>query len=66
MKKTTVSLYPGFLTKSQSKVFWHPLRPEYSELSDIWTGEKMIEVTSCIHDPWPHTEGGKDCILELE
>lgn len=66
MQKITVSLYPGFLTKSQGKIVWHAILPKFDQSNDEWLGVNSIEITSCIHDPWPHTSGGKNCVVELK
>jgi hypothetical protein len=31
-----------------------------------WIADKSVEITSCIHDPWPFVEGGKECMIEID
>jgi hypothetical protein len=66
MKTRTVFLYPGYITKGlKGRMFWHPKMPEHDmELND-WKTDKAVEISSCIHDPWPFIEGGKDCLMEI-
>ena len=66
MQKTTIFLYPGFITKGQKgKLLWHPKMPEYDMKQNDWDYIKSVEITNCIHDPWPFMEGGKDCMIEI-
>lgn len=66
MKLRSIFLYPGFITKGQKgKLFWHPKMPSFDMKFNDWPVEKAIEITSCIHDPWPFVEGGKDCMMEI-
>jgi len=67
MKSRTVFLYPGYLTKGlKGRIVWHPKMPQFDPKQNDWILEKAIEITSCIHDPWPFIEGGKDCMMEID
>jgi hypothetical protein len=66
MKPSTISPHPGFVTKGQKgKLLWHPKMPEFDMKQNDWDATKSIEVTNCIHDPWPFVAGGKDCMMEI-
>ena len=66
MKQITVFLYPGFITKGlKGRLFWHPTMPEFDNKDNDWQIAKSIEITNCIHDPWPFIAGGKDCLMEI-
>ena len=58
MKQITVFLYPGFITKGlKGRLFWHPTMPEFDNKDNDWQIAKSIEITNCIHDPWPFIAG---------
>lgn len=59
MLKNSIFLYSGYLTKYEGKICWHPQLPDFDKFND------GICITSCIHDPFPYTQGGKECILEV-
>lgn len=59
----SIPLYPGHVAKAQGKIFWFPAPPEFDETSETWTGKGMVEITSCINDPWPEGPGGRKTIV---
>ncbi len=61
--QSSVFLYPGYLVKEAGRLFWYPEKPEFS---NRWDRANSIEVTSCIFDPWPYTEGGEKFIMKVE
>jgi hypothetical protein len=64
MQARTIWLYPGYLTKGlKGKILWHPKMPEFEANSNDWSSG--IDITGCIHDPWPFGEGGKKFIMEI-
>ena len=66
MKPSPIFLYPGFVTKGQKgKLLWHPVLPAFDAKENDWVSTRAIEVTNCIHDPWPFIAGGKDCCTEI-
>jgi hypothetical protein len=66
MQSRTIWLYPGYLTKGlKGKILWHPKVPEFEADQNDWSANGSIEVTGCIHDPWPFVEGGKEFIMEI-
>lgn len=66
MEKRTIWMYPGYLTKGlKGKLLWHPKTPTYNEQERDWITTGSIDITGCIHDPWPFGEGGKEFVLEV-
>lgn len=66
MKSKSIFLYPGHITKGlKGRLFWHPRMPMFDKGENDWVVLGAIEVTSCIHDPWPYMEGGKECVMEV-
>lgn len=64
--KSTIFLYPGYVTKGQKgRIFWHPAMPDFDPKQNDWDQKKAVELTNCIHDPWPSVEGGKECMIEI-
>lgn len=59
MLKNSIFLYSGYLTKYEGKICWHPQLPDFDKFND------GICITNCIHDPFPYTQGGKECTLEV-
>lgn len=68
-KKNSIQLYPGFLTKGlKGRLIWHSVSPFFNEKNNDWVAAKSLfsDVTNCINDPWPDTEGGKECCMRVE
>lgn len=63
-KTQTISLYPGYLAKSNGVISWFPQKPTFYD--NNWIGESSVSVSSCIADPWPYTEGDISTIMKLE
>lgn len=64
MEKRTIWLYPGYLTKGlKGRLLWHSKPPEFSDNDWISTG--AVDISGCIHDPWPFGAGGKEFVLEV-
>lgn len=59
MLKNSIFLYSGYLIKYEGKICWHPQLPDFDKFND------GICITNCIHDPFPYTQGGKECTLEV-
>jgi hypothetical protein len=67
MKPTTIFLYPGYITKGlKGRLVWHPKMPDFDPKMNDWIADKSVEITSCINDPWPFIEGGKECMIEID
>lgn len=62
---SSISLYPGYLTKLNGKILWHPQKPIFDEFNNDWNRNKSVDVTGCIFDPWPFTQGDQDLLLEI-
>jgi hypothetical protein len=60
MRRKIIFLYPGHITKGL------PRLPEFDLKQNDWPSTGSVEITSCIHDPWPFGEGGKEFIMEVE
>lgn len=65
-KGSAISFYPGYMTKMNGKIWWHPQKPVFNEEENDWYKSGAIEVTGCTFDPWPFTSGSKDLILEIK
>lgn len=65
MNQATINLYPGFVTKSQGRIFWHPSKPKFLVDINSWHTKTMCEITSCVNDPWPFVDGGPNCLMEV-
>lgn len=61
----SIQLYPGYVVKSQGRIMWFPVHPEFDEREGMWSGQGAVEITSCISDPWPDEPGGKDAFVEV-
>jgi hypothetical protein len=67
MRRKIIFLYPGHITKGlNGRILWHPRLPEFDLKQNDWPSTGSVEITSCIHDPWPFGEGGKEFIMEVE
>jgi hypothetical protein len=67
LQKTSIFLYPGYLTKGlKGKILWHPKYPIFDLKNNDWDAKESVGVTDCIHDPWPYVEGGIKCIISIE
>lgn len=65
-KSSTIFLYPGYITKTNGKILWHSQKPVFDEENEQWINLKAVDVTNCIHDPWPAETGGEKLILEVK
>lgn len=66
MEKQTIFIYPGFVTKGlKGRILWHPSRPGFDEEKGDWPARASADITECVNDPWPSTDGGPGCILEV-
>ncbi len=65
-KNSSICLYPGYLTKVNGKILWHPQKPTFNLIIDDWEKDKSVDVTGCIFDPWPFTQGNQDLLLEIK
>jgi len=63
--KSIVFLYPGFITKMNGRIFWHSQKPLFLEEHKDWDYSKAVNVTGCIYDPWPFTNGDSNLVLEI-
>jgi len=64
-KNSSVCLYPGYLTKLNGQILWHPQKPGFNDINSDWNKDKSVDVTGCIFDPWPFTQGNKDLLIEI-
>ena len=63
---SSIFLYPGFVTKGQKgRILWHPGLPSCDARENDWETNKAVDITNCIHDPWPFVAGGKSCCMEV-
>ena len=63
MLKNSIFLYSGFLSKAKGNICWHAKLPFFDNNSQQFNDG--ICITNCIHDPFPYTQGGQDCVLEV-
>ena len=61
----SISLYSGYVAKSEGRLFWFPEKPKYDEYINGWHSENAVEITSCVADPWPWGPGGKECLTKI-
>jgi len=63
----SIFLYQGFLTKGlKGRIVWHPKEPVFDRESNDWRKcDSCADVTVCVNDPWPDTEGGPSCRTEI-
>jgi len=67
MKAMAVFLYPGFVTKGLKGILlWHPKRPEFNTQENDWKTDNSVNITDCINDPFPYSDGGQSCVIEVE
>jgi hypothetical protein len=61
-----VFIYPGFLTKGlKGTIRWHPDMPSFDRQRSDWDDRGCVDLTRCVNDPWPDSEGGALCFMEV-
>lgn len=64
-QENEITLYPGYIAKSNGKILWFSDQPEFNTETQEWVGPSSVNITSCIADPWPYTTGSSQSLMKI-
>lgn len=63
IKTSSFCLYPGYLTKENGRIYWTETSPVRQ--NDKWIKTNSVDVTNCIFDPFPYSQGDENTTIKI-
>lgn len=63
VKTSSFCLYPGYLTKENGRIYWTEQAPVRQ--NDKWIKTNSVDVTDCIFDPFPYSQGDENTTIKI-